>query len=71
MKTIKARIIEKDSLEQMYQIREEFYVYPSTKGKMKWENIDVEIIKENLSNDAVMVFTKKFGEVGTKDLDKF
>jgi hypothetical protein len=70
-KTIKARIIEKESLEQMYNIREEFYVYPSTKGKMKWEQISIAEIIKNLNNDAVMVFTQKFGEVSGKDLDKF
>ena len=70
-KTIKARIIEKESLEQMYNIREEFYVYPSTKGKMKWEQISVAEIIENLDNDGVMVFTQKYGEVGIEDLDKF
>jgi len=70
-KTIKAKIIEKESLEQMYNIREEFYVYPSTKGKMKWDQISVSEIIKNLDNDAVMVFTQKFGEVSGKDLDKF
>ena len=68
---MKARIIEKESLEQMYNIREKFYTYPSTKGKMHWENISVETIIENLDSDGVMVFTKKFGEVSGKDLDKF
>ena len=68
---MKARIIEKESLEQMYNIREKFYTYPSTKGKMHWENISVETIIDNLDNDGVMVFTKKFGEVSGKDLDKF
>lgn len=68
---MKAKIIQKDSLEQMYRIRQEFYVYPSTKGKMEWENIDIEEIIKNLDNDAVMVFTKKFGEVDINDLDKF
>lgn len=68
---INAKIIEKESLEQMYNIREEFYTYTSTKGKMNWENISVETIIDNLDNDGVMVFTKKFGEVSGKDLDKF
>jgi beta-xylosidase len=68
---MKALIIEKESLEQMYRIREEFYVYPSTKGKMDWEQIDTETIIKNLTDDSVMVFTKKFGEVSGKDLNKF
>lgn len=70
-KYMKARIIKKESLEQMYQIREEFYVYPSTKGKMNWVQTPVSEIIENLDNDSVMVFTQKFGEVDGKDLAKF
>ena len=38
---------------------------------MNWEDIEVETIVENLDNDGVMVFTKKFGEVDKNDLDKF
>lgn len=65
---IKARIIEKESLEQMFNIREKFHVF--TKGKMDWELIEIDEVIEGLLDDDVMVFTQKFGEVGEKDLEK-
>jgi hypothetical protein len=66
---IKARIIEKDSLEQMYNIRYDFHA-GSRAGKMNWEDIEVETVLESLANDGVMTFTKKFGEVDMSDIDK-
>jgi hypothetical protein len=66
---LKARIIEKDTLEQMYNIRYNFHT-GSQAGKMDWELIDIEIILESLADDGVMTFTQKFGEVGSGDRDK-
>jgi len=67
---LKARIIKKESLEQMYNIRYDFHS-GSKAGKMDWDNIEVETIIESLSDDGIMIFTKKFGEVGFDDISKF
>jgi len=67
---IKARIIEKDSLEQMYNIRYDFHT-GSKKGKMNWDLIDVEDVLESLKDDGVMTFTKRFGELGEDDIERF
>lgn len=66
---IKAKIIEKDSLEQMYNIRYDFH-NGSRAGKLDWDNIDVQVVLDNLDNDGVMVFTKRFGEVGPEHREK-
>ena len=62
---MKARIIEKDSLSQMCNTRDR-YMY----GKMHWFDIDVDEVISYLDNDAYMVFTKKFGEVDSEDIEK-
>jgi len=66
---IKARIIEKDSLEQMFNIRKDFNS-GWKKGKMSWDNIDIETVYKELDNDRVMVFTKRFGEINKEDKGK-
>ena len=66
---IKAKIIKKDSLEQMYNIRYDFH-NGSRKGKMNWDLIDVEDVLESLKDDGVMTFTKRFGEIGEDDYEK-
>lgn len=66
---IKARIIEKDSLEQMFNIRKDFNT-GFRAGKMSWDLIDVETVLEKLDDDGVMVFTQKFGEIGPEDKGK-
>ena len=66
---LKARIIKKDSLEQMYNIRYDFNKGHKA-GKMDWELIDIETVLENLDNDGVMVFTQRFGEVDGSDRAK-
>lgn len=66
---LKARIIEKDSLEQMFNIRKDFNT-GSRAGKMSWDLIDIETVLEKLDDDGVMVFTKRFGEIGPEDKEK-
>jgi hypothetical protein len=66
---IRAKIIEKQSLEQMYNIRYDFHNGHKA-GKMRWDWIEVETVLDNLNNDNVMVFTQKFGEVDITDIDK-
>ncbi|MDP4179117.1 MAG: hypothetical protein Q8900_12355 [Bacillota bacterium] len=69
VKKIKARIIEMVDLSQMFNIRKDFNS-GSRKGKMHWEDIELQEVLNNLDNQNVMIFTKKFGEVDESDRSK-
>lgn len=67
---IKAFAVEKVSLEQMYNVRKSFNGEGNYKGKMPWENIEIEEIIKLIETDNYMVFTKRFGEVDKEDIEK-